>query len=78
MPPNMVPAVLADYRAFATLGETAVIFTGGLAVLMLLGGRRKKLQGEPDEPAPNDAVNITASGVNGESLSGKVQGRTEA
>lgn len=41
--PNMVTAVIADYRGFDTLGETAVIFTAGLAALMILSeGRRKK------------------------------------
>jgi multicomponent Na+:H+ antiporter subunit B len=33
---NVVSAVLASYRGFDTLGETVVIFTGGIAVLMLL------------------------------------------
>jgi multicomponent Na+:H+ antiporter subunit B len=35
--PNVVTAVLASYRGFDTLGETAVVFTAGLAVLLLLG-----------------------------------------
>ncbi len=35
--PNIVTAVLASYRGFDTLGETMVIFTAGLAVMMLLG-----------------------------------------
>jgi len=34
--PNVVTAVLADYRGYDTLFETAVIFTAGIAVLMLL------------------------------------------
>lgn len=34
--PNMVTAVLADYRGFDTLGETAVVFTGAMAVLLIL------------------------------------------
>lgn len=37
--PNMVTSVLASYRGFDTLGETVVIFTAGLAVLLLLGVR---------------------------------------
>ena len=37
--PNVVTAVLADYRSFDTLGETAVIFTAGLACWMLLRRR---------------------------------------
>lgn len=35
--PNIVTAVLASYRGFDTLGETMVIFTAGLAVMILLG-----------------------------------------
>ena len=34
--PNVVSSVLASYRSFDTLGETLVIFTAGIAVLMLL------------------------------------------
>lgn len=39
--PNMVTAVLADYRGFDTLGEVTVIFTGALAVLLILRGARE-------------------------------------
>ena len=35
--PNIVTAVLASYRGYDTFGETVVIFTAGLAVLLLLG-----------------------------------------
>lgn len=44
--PNMVTAVLADYRGYDTLGETVVILTAGLACLLVLGAfraPRKKL-----------------------------------
>jgi len=34
--PNIVTAVLMDYRAFDTLIETAVIFTAGIACALLL------------------------------------------
>ena len=34
--PNMVTAVLADYRGYDTLGETIVIFTAGVACILLL------------------------------------------
>lgn len=40
--PNMVTAVLASYRGYDTLGETAVVLTAGVGVLLLLGGRRRK------------------------------------
>jgi multicomponent Na+:H+ antiporter subunit B len=45
--PNVVTSVLADYRGYDTLGETTVIFTAGIGVmLLLLGGRRR---GRSDE-----------------------------
>ncbi len=47
--PNVVTAVLASYRGFDTLGEVTVIFTAGIAVLLLIGGRRKTKQREQGE-----------------------------
>lgn len=40
--PNAVTSVLASYRGYDTLGEVTVVFTAGLAVLMLLLGARKE------------------------------------
>lgn len=37
--PNLVTAILADYRGFDTFGETTVVFTAGLACYLLLGRR---------------------------------------
>jgi len=37
--PNMVTAGLADYRSYDTLGETAVIFTAAVSVILLLRRR---------------------------------------
>lgn len=34
--PNVVTSVLADYRGYDTLGETTVIFTAGIACILLL------------------------------------------
>ena len=34
--PNLVTAILASYRGYDTLGETLVIFTAGLSVILLL------------------------------------------
>jgi multicomponent Na+:H+ antiporter subunit B len=45
MVPNVVTAVLADYRSYDTLGETTVIFTAGIGVLLLLKGRRRRRPG---------------------------------
>lgn len=40
--PNVVTSVLADYRGYDTLGETTVIFTAGIGVMLLLKGRRRR------------------------------------
>lgn len=40
--PNLVTAVLADYRGFDTMFETAVVFTAGLACFLLLRDFRSK------------------------------------
>ncbi len=42
--PNAVTSVLASYRGYDTLGETTVIFTAGIGVMLLLRGRRRKGQ----------------------------------
>lgn len=47
--PNVVTSVLASYRGYDTLGETTVIFTAGIGVLLLLGGRRKGTKRERPE-----------------------------
>jgi multicomponent Na+:H+ antiporter subunit B len=59
--PNFVTAVLADYRGYDTLGETTVIFTAGLATVLLLRSARSRgtpsfreeqtcsVKGDPDE-----------------------------
>ncbi len=40
--PNMVTVILADYRGFDTLGETIVVFAGGMACFFILNTRRRK------------------------------------
>jgi multicomponent Na+:H+ antiporter subunit B len=39
--PDMVTAILADYRGYDTFGETTVIFTAGLICYMLLGAWKR-------------------------------------
>lgn len=46
---NIVTAVLADYRGFDTMFETAVIFTAGLAVIAILRRFRRKGEARPPE-----------------------------
>ncbi|MEP1646601.1 hydrogen gas-evolving membrane-bound hydrogenase subunit E, partial [Rhodopirellula bahusiensis] len=40
--PNVVTALLASYRGYDTLGETTVVLTAGIAVLLIL--RRDELE----------------------------------
>ena len=47
--PNVVTSILASYRGYDTLGETAVIFTAGVGVLMLLGGVRRRRKSTDDD-----------------------------
>ena len=48
--PNLVTAVLADVRGYDTLGETLVVFTAGLAVLLvLMRGARPRDSGRSGE-----------------------------
>jgi multicomponent Na+:H+ antiporter subunit A len=51
---NVVNVILVDFRALDTLGEIAVVFATGLAVMALLRGAPKAPAAtpEPDPPAP--------------------------
>ncbi|MEM8993862.1 MAG: DUF4040 domain-containing protein, partial [Acidobacteriota bacterium] len=46
-PPNIVTSVLASYRGYDTFGETTVVFTALVGVLLLLGGRLRRRR-DPD------------------------------
>ncbi|MEE2829226.1 MAG: DUF4040 domain-containing protein [Myxococcota bacterium] len=41
--PNIVTIILASFRGYDTFGETTVIFTAAIGVLLLLGGRRRRI-----------------------------------
>ena len=47
--PNVVTSVLADYRGYDTLGETTVIFTAGIGVMLLLRRARRRRRSENGE-----------------------------
>lgn len=50
--PNVVTAILASYRGYDTMGETAVVFTAGIGVMALLGRLslwRRREEDEADE-----------------------------
>jgi multicomponent Na+:H+ antiporter subunit B len=44
--PNVVTAVLASYRGYDTLGETVVIFTAAVGVIMLLRRSKRRMEAE--------------------------------
>ena len=46
---NTVTAVLASYRGYDTLGEVTVIFTAGIGVMLLIGGRRLRRKKQEDD-----------------------------
>ena len=52
--PNIVTVILASYRGYDTLGETAVIFTAGVGVLLLLADHRGKRSPPPDSHTAGD------------------------
>lgn len=52
--PNIVTSVLASYRGYDTLGETMVVFAAGIAVLSLLGLKRRRPKMEAPDDAPGD------------------------
>ena len=54
--PNVVTAVLGSYRGYDTLGETVVIFTAGIGVLMLLRGSRARPAGDDTDHAAGEDV----------------------
>lgn len=51
--PNVVTAVLASYRGYDTLGETAVIFTAGIGVLIIL---RRDKKTTPKQDSDDEVV----------------------
>jgi hypothetical protein len=51
--PNIVTSVLASYRGYDTMGETTVIFTAAVAVLLLIAtGPKPVRQAQPGPPSP--------------------------
>ena len=47
--PNVVTSILASYRGYDTLGETAVVFTAGIGVLALLSGLTRRRREDEEE-----------------------------
>ena len=51
--PNIVTTILASYRGFDTLGETTVVLTAAVAVMMLLGRPKEEEQDWDQNPMPS-------------------------
>ena len=56
--PNLVTAVLADYRAFDTMFETCVVFIAVLGIFMLLKKEDDEVQNEAVELTKDDSLII--------------------
>ena len=53
--PNTVTTVLASFRSYDTMGETAVIFTAGFGVILILSGaRRRRFKPASEQNPPAD------------------------
>ena len=48
---NIVAGLILDYRAFDTFGESSVLFTAAVSVLMILGASRSNKRKDSDAPA---------------------------
>jgi multicomponent Na+:H+ antiporter subunit B len=59
--PNMVTSILASYRGYDTMFETAVIFTAGMALILLLR-RREDGADELLHDAPHDKPQVMHKG----------------
>ena len=57
--PNAVTAILASYRGYDTLGETAVVFAAGIGVLMLISGLRRRRNDDKTEESSSDTEGTT-------------------
>lgn len=58
--PNVVTTMIADYRGFDTLGETVVVFTAGLACMLLLRTPVPLRAGGIGRPKPSIISDVVA------------------
>lgn len=68
--PNIVTAVLASYRGYDTMGETTVVFTAVVGVLVLLMGSRRSTGGQGGGGSGSASAGPGAGGQSTRSESG--------
>ena len=61
--PNIVTAILASYRGYDTLGETAVIFTAAVGVLLMLAPAARRRDDEASKAEASGDDSDTAAGT---------------
>jgi multicomponent Na+:H+ antiporter subunit B len=71
--PNVVTALLADYRSMDTLGETLVILTAAIAAALVLI-RRPEDEGEPAAAAEDDGDPAATAEDESDPVTGRVEG----
>ncbi|MEH6402008.1 MAG: DUF4040 domain-containing protein [Sneathiella sp.] len=60
--PNMVTSVLASYRGFDTFGETTVVFTAAIGVLLILSQKHiRRREDDEEDSTPRPAVSVEKS-----------------
>ncbi len=61
--PNVVTSVLASYRGFDTFGETTVVFTAAIGVMILLSAMRRKDRFGDEEWGQENVPDLSGSFV---------------
>jgi multicomponent Na+:H+ antiporter subunit B len=61
--PNVVTSVLASYRGFDTFGETTVVFTAAIGVMILLSAMRRKDRFGEEQWGEEDVPDLSGSFV---------------
>ncbi len=61
--PNVVTSVLASYRGFDTFGETSVVFTAAIGVMILLSAMRRKDRFGEEQWGEEDVPNLSGGFV---------------
>jgi len=61
--PNMVTSVLSSYRGYDTFGETTVVFTAAIGVLLILSQLRRRKEDEDEENPVRKGLRVSLTGL---------------